>query len=298
LLTKAGGLLTKIDNLRRFLNQYDNPDEILLLEDSGLDSSFLYFTENGRCYWETNKHLPWYPANTTAHDAMQTQREEKMTCALQIKDFNSDESIVLCTTNGVVKKSQLSSFKNFSRGGMISMITDLEDSVKDAIKVKAHDHVLLITQKGKGLRFSCDHQLRDQGRVTRGVRGIRLKSDDEVVSMLRVDDSKCLLLVSRSGLVLRTRLSAFLPNGGNLDENAEDVTPRKRGGQGVTAMNTEAVFTAIQVDAESEILIVTEMGRSAIVRTQNIRESNRGSKGVRGIRLDSGDAVQSVFLVP
>ena len=293
LLTKSG-LLTKIDSLRRFLNQYDNPNEILLLEDSGFDSSFLYFTENGRCYWGTNKHLPWYPANTTAHDAMQTQHEEKMTCALEIKDFNSGESVVLCTANGVVKKSQLTAYSNFKKGGFIGINIDEGDLLRHAVKINPKDDILILTQGGKGLRFSSDHQLRDQGRVTRGVRGIRLKSDDEVVSMLRVDDSKYLLLVSRSGLFLKTKYAAFLPRG----EAHEDATPRKRGGQGVTAMDTEAVCTAIQVDTESEILIVTEMGKSAIVRTQNIRESNRGHKGVRGIRLDSGDAVQSVFLVP
>ena len=100
---------------------------------------------------------------------------------------------------------------------------------------------MILTKNGKGLRFSCD-QLRDQGRATRGVRGIRLKRNDKVDTFLVVDDSKLLLIAGKNGLGIRTRFSAFLPNGGKSDtENSEDeVTPRKRGGQGVTAMNTNA----------------------------------------------------------
>ncbi|MDC0547346.1 hypothetical protein OAO16_00155 [Opitutales bacterium] len=296
LLTKKG-LMTKFDGLGAFIDQYEKPNETILLQNEEWNSSHFYFSTNGRCRYFNNSNISWYPAFSNSHEKLNLQKDEKIACTLKINEFNFEESIVQCTAKGIIKKSSLNSFENFRAGGMISMMIDEEDQLRHSIKIKANDHILLLTKNGKGLRFSCD-QLRNQGRATRGVRGIRLKSGDEVVSMLRVDESKYLLLVSRNGLFLKTKNAAFLPNGGNLDENAKDETPRKRGGQGVTAMSTEAVCAAIQVDTESEILIVTEMGKSAIVRTQNIRESNRGHKGVRGIRLDSGDAVQSVFLVP
>ena len=69
---------------------------------------------------------------------------------------------------------------------------------------------LILTKSGKGLRFSCD-QLRDQGRVTRGVRGIRLKDKDQVINFLVVDDSKLLLIAAQNGLGIRTKFALFFP---------------------------------------------------------------------------------------
>ena len=102
-LTKSG-LLFKIDSLYSFLNQYGNPGEILLLEDTELDSLFFYFSENGRCYSEISKFIPWYPTNTTAHDAMQVQQEEKIIGAMEIKDFDSGESVCYALQMGLSRK--------------------------------------------------------------------------------------------------------------------------------------------------------------------------------------------------
>ena len=152
------------------------------------------------------------------------------------------------------------------------------------------DHLLILTRHGKGLRFSCD-QLRDQGRVTRGVRGIRLKPKDQVDNFLVVDDSKLLLIAGRNGLGIRTKFSAFLPNGGKVSDSdqEEQVTPRKRGGQGVTAMNTDAIVGALSVSEESEVLMITAKGQAVRCPVLNIRETNRGSKGVKLVNLSDGD---------
>ena len=127
--------------------------------------------------------------------------------------------------------------------------------------------------------------------MTRGVRGIRLKGGDEVVSMICVDDTKLLLLIGKNGLGIKTKASCFLPNGGS----GESSTPRARGGQGVTAMNTEELCGAVQVGAESQILVVTEKGKYSVVPIQNIRETNRGSKGVKILGLGYEDSVRAIF---
>ncbi|MDC0158003.1 hypothetical protein OAK38_09590, partial [Verrucomicrobia bacterium] len=133
--------------------------------------------------------------------------------------------------------------------------------------------------------------LRDQGRVTRGVRGIRLKPKDQVDNFLVVDDSKLLLIAGRNGLGIRTKFSAFLPNGGKVSDSdqKDQVTPRKRGGQGVTAMNTEAIVGALSVSEESEVLMITAKGQAVRCPVLNIRETNRGSKGVKLVNLSDGD---------
>ena len=162
-----------------------------------------------------------------------------------------------------------------------------------ALRANTENHLLILTKNGKGLRFSCD-QLRDQGRVTRGVRGIRLKGEDEVVNILTVEDDKLLLIAGRNGLGIRTRFSAFLPNAGKVSDDVEEVVPRKRGGQGVTAMNTEAVCSALSVAEDSEILMITSRGQAVRCPVLNIRETNRGSKGVKLVNLEKNDMLLGI----
>ena len=94
---------------------------------------------------------------------------------------------------------------------------------------------------------------------------------------------------------IRTRFSAFLPNGGKVDEESlEDLTPRKRGGQGVTAMNTDAITGAISVESDSEILMITSKGQAVRCPVDNIRETNRGSKGVKLVNLSGKDKLIAI----
>jgi DNA gyrase subunit A len=112
--------------------------------------------------------------------------------------------------------------------------------------------------------------------------------------MLVVEDEKLLLIAGRNGLGIRTRFSSFLPNGGNNSDELGDVTPRKRGGQGVTAMNTDAVCSALSVAEDSEILMITSRGQAVRCPVLNIRETNRGSKGVKLVNLTGKDELTGV----
>ena len=129
--------------------------------------------------------------------------------------------------------------------------------------------------------------------MTRGVRGIKLKDKDQVVNLLKVEDDKLLLIAGKNGLGIRTKFSSFLPKGGE-SEDDETISPRKRGGQGVIAMNTEAVCGAISVDLESEILMITKAGQTVRCAVQNIRETSRGSKGVKLVNLGEKDLLVGV----
>jgi DNA gyrase subunit A len=121
------------------------------------------------------------------------------------------------------------------------------------------------------------------------VRGIRLKGKDQVDNFLVVDDTKLLLIAGRNGLGIRTKFSAFLPNGGKTSDENDSPVPRKRGGQGVTAMNTDAICGALSVCQESEILMITSKGQAVRCPVLNIRETNRGSKGVKLVNLSDKD---------
>tara|TARA_B100000989_G_scaffold110800_1_gene81290 strand:- start:1456 stop:4002 length:2547 start_codon:yes stop_codon:yes gene_type:complete len=270
-----------------------NEDPVKILKTCNAHDTLMFFMNNGRVYVQKAFEIPEGSRISKGRNIinfLDMQKDESVSAVIPIDNFESDESLVLCTQKGVVKKTKISAYKNHRKGGIIGINIDDGDSVLQALRANSSDHLLILTKNGKGLRFSCD-QLRDQGRVTRGVRGIRLKEQDEVVNMLTVEDEKLLLIAGKNGLGIRTRFSCFLPNGGKPSEDSIDVIPRKRGGQGVTAMNTDAVCSALSVSEESEILMITSRGQAVRCPVLNIRETNRGSKGVKLVNLDKKDAL-------
>ena len=270
-------------------------DPIDMIQTCNAHDTLMFIMNNGRVYVEKAYEIPEASRTSKGRNIinlLNMQKDEKIATVLIVDSFESDDSIVLCTKRGIVKKSLISQYKNHRKGGIIGINIDEGDSVLKAMLAKPHDHLLILTNQGKGLRFACD-QLRDQGRVTRGVRGIRLKPKDVVVNMLVVDDSRLLLICGSNGLGIRTKFSAFLPNGGNLD-GVEDTSPRKRGGQGVTAMNTDSVCDALSVSHDSEILMLSKRGQAVRCNVTNIRETNRGSKGVKLIGLNDKDSLVGV----
>jgi DNA gyrase subunit A len=125
------------------------------------------------------------------------------------------------------------------------------------------------------------------------VRGIRLREGDHVESMLVVDDERLLLIAGANGLGIRTEFSAFLPRGGE----GEDNTPRKRGGYGVIAMDAKVLAGALAVDEDDEIMMLTKKGQAIRCPVLNIRETNRGTKGVKLVDLAKGDKLIAISRV-
>ena len=272
-------------------------DPVKILQTCNAHDTLMFFMENGRVYVEKAYEIPEGSRTSKGRNIinlLDMQKNEKVAALISVDTFESEASLILCTKKGVVKKTKLSAYKNHRKGGIIGINVDSDDCVLQAVKTDSDNHILILTKNGKGLRFGCD-QLRDQGRATRGVRGIRLKNNDLVESCLVVDDSKLLLIAGQNGLGIRTKFSAFLPNGGQLDDSQlEDTTPRKRGGQGVTAMNTQRIIGALSVDPESEILMITSNGQAIRCPVNNVRETSRGSKGVKLVNLAEKDKLKAI----
>lgn len=272
-------------------------DPVKILQTCNAHDTLMFFMENGRVYVEKAYEIPEGSRTSKGRNIinlLDMQKNEKVAALISVDSFESEASLILCTKKGVVKKTKLSAYKNHRKGGIIGINVDSDDSVLQAVKTDSDNHILILTKNGKGLRFGCD-QLRDQGRATRGVRGIRLKNNDLVESCLVVDDSKLLLIAGQNGLGIRTKFSAFLPNGGQLDDSQlEETTPRKRGGQGVTAMNTQRIIGALSVDPESEILMITSNGQAIRCPVNNVRETSRGSKGVKLVNLAEKDKLKAI----
>jgi len=265
-------------------------DPVALLKTCNAHDTLMFFMQNGRVYVQKAYEIPEGSRTSKGRNTinfLEMQKGEKVSAIIAVDDFESEKSLVLCTKKGVVKKTKISAYKNHRKGGIIGINVDEGDEVLEALQIEQDDHLMVLTAKGKGLRFDSQ-QLRDQGRVTRGVRGIKLKDNDAVVNLLKVEDEKLLLIAGKNGLGIRTKFSSFLPRGGESNEN-EEVSPRKRGGQGVIAMNTDAVSGSISVDPESEILMITKAGQTVRCAVQNIRETSRGSKGVKLVNLSPKD---------
>jgi len=270
-------------------------DPIDQLFTANAHDTMMFFMDNGRVYVEKVYEVPEGKRDSKGRsivNLLQMQKGEKVAAMVCVEDFEQPVSLVLCTRKGVVKKTHLSAYRNHRKGGLIGINVDEGDAVLEARKTTGEDHILILTHNGKGLRFH-ENQLRNQGRVTRGVRGIRLREGDHVESMLVVDDERLLLIAGANGLGIRTEFSAFLPRGGE----GEDNTPRKRGGYGVIAMDAKAIAGALAVDEDDEIMMLTKKGQAIRCPVLNIRETNRGTKGVKLVDLAKGDKLIAISRV-
>ena len=270
-------------------------DPIDQLFTANAHDTMMFFMDNGRVYVEKVYEVPEGKRDSKGRsivNLLQMQKGEKVAAMVCVEDFEQSVSLVLCTRKGVVKKTHLSAYRNHRKGGLIGINVDEGDAVLEARKTTGEDHILILTHNGKGLRFH-ENQLRNQGRITRGVRGIRLREADHVESMLVVDDERLLLIAGANGLGIRTEFSAFLPRGGE----GEDNTPRKRGGYGVIAMDAKALAGALAVDEDDEIMMLTKKGQAIRCPVLNIRETNRGTKGVKLVDLAKGDKLIAISRV-
>ena len=172
---------------------------VTILQTCNAHDTLMFFMKNGRVYVEKAYEIPEGSRTSKGRNIinlLDMQKGEKVAALISIDSFESEQSLILCTEKGVVKKTRISAYKNHRKGGIIGINIDEGDNLLKAIKANLNDHILILTKNGKGLRFSCD-QLRDQGRVTRGVRGIKLKPNDRVDTFLVVDDEKLLLMLEK-----------------------------------------------------------------------------------------------------
>ncbi|MCC6758026.1 MAG: DNA gyrase subunit A [Candidatus Omnitrophica bacterium] len=214
--------------------------------------------------------------------------DEQISAIVSVKEFSEDQSLVMATAQGNVKKTKLSAFSNPRKGGIVGITLDKGDELIGTSLSNGKSDVLLATKLGKSLRFS-EKQIRDLGRGARGVRGITLSKDDRVVSM-RVFATD----IAKTGSTLLTVTSL----GYTKRSDFNDYRTQSRGGKGIINIkcmpkngHVVGVLTAL---LEDEIMAVTKQGMVVRCPTKDIRESGRSTQGVKLISLDKGDEVSSV----
>jgi DNA gyrase subunit A len=214
--------------------------------------------------------------------------DEFITAIVAVKEFNDEQSLVMATAMGTVKKTKLSAYSNPRKGGIIGITLDKGDHLIGVALTDGKHHVLLGTRQGKSLRFE-ESQIRDIGRSARGVRGINLAKGDMVVGMIvflpDVDKTgNTLLTCSSLGFAKRSKF--------------EDYRIQSRGGKGIINLKCTPkngiVVNVLVVHEDDEIMTITKQG--AIIRCNpgDVRLTGRSAVGVRLVSLESGDVVASV----
>jgi DNA gyrase subunit A len=254
-------------------------------------NDLLFFTNMGRVF-----QLPMYEipeASRTAKgtpivNLLQLGKDEKISEVLNLSK-SIGEYIFFCTSQGTVKRTALSEFKNIRQSGLIAQKIKTGDRLRWTKVSSGEDEIFIVTKDGKSIRFP-ESDVRAMGRSASGVRGIRLKGDDEVVEMdiLRSDESK-LLVVMENGLGKMSKVSLY--------------RGQSRGGSGVKVANittkTGKVAGARVIDEgrTGDLLIVTKKGQTIRMQIEGVKTSGRSTQGVILMRPSAGDLVSSISLI-
>jgi DNA gyrase subunit A len=192
----------------------------------------------------------------------------------------------MATKNGVTKKTNLADYTNATReGGLRGIKLEEGDTLVGCVLTNGENEIILVSHKAQAVRFNED-DLRDQGRDTVGVTGMRFKYDDDYVRTIEVCDPASRLLVAREdGIGKRTPF--------------EDYRLTSRGGTGVIAIDLPEdgsvnVAGALSVQDTDEVMLLTAKGQSIRTRVKEIRETGRGAKGVRLVNLEEGDKLLAI----
>ena len=251
----------------------------------------LFFSNFGKCYWLKVHEIP--EAGPTARgkalvNLLNLAEGEKVAAVLPVIEFNDDQSIIMATKEGIVKKTKLSAYSKPRIGGIIAVTIRDDDELIEAKLTSGSDEILLSSHFGQAIRFK-EQDVRDMGRTATGVRGIKLDKGDEVVSLEVIQNSEAqILTVTEKGYGKRTLVSEYRVTG--------------RGGKGVITIKTTGkngrVVGTFQVTNDTEVMMITTHGGKVIrMNASEISIFGRGTQGVRLIGLAEDEQVAAVAKV-
>ena len=248
--------------------------------------TILCFTNAGKVYWMKVFHIPLAGRQSRGRpivNLLPLEEGERITSILPVQEYDEHHFIFMATANGTVKKTPLTQFSRPRTSGLRAI--DLEEGnhlVGTAITTGDSD-VMLFSSEGKAVRFN-ENDVRSMGRTSRGVRGIRLEGDYEVISMVIPEEGGKVLTVSENGYGKQTRLDEYATKG--------------RAGKGMIAMQTSErngkLVGAVQVFDGDEIMLISDQGTLVRTRVDEISISGRNTQGVRVIKVKDGEHLNGV----
>ena len=249
-------------------------------------SYILFFTSIGKVYWLKVHELPLGGPTTKGKaivNLLSLAPGEAITAMLPVREFSKDRNIVMGTKNGIVKKSDLMAYSNPRTGGIIALNLDEKDSLVAVDITDGSKDIILSTKNGKAIRFK-EEEVREIGRVGRGVKGIDLEDDDEVVSMQVIAEGTTILTATENGYGKRTDLTEY--------------PLRHRGGKGVITIKTSkrngSVVSVMQVIDDDDVMMITSNGKVVRTGVKGISVIGRNTQGVKLIWVEGGEKVVGV----
>jgi DNA gyrase subunit A len=249
--------------------------------------TMLCFSSRGRVYWLKVYNVPQGTRTSRGKPIVNLfplSEGEKVNAVLPVKEYDDKHFVFLATALGTVKKTPLEQFSNPREKGIIAVELDDGDHLIGAAITDGKHDVMLFSDAGKAVRFEED-DVRPMGRQARGVRGMKLGSEQKVISMLAADsETQTVLTATENGFGKRTPIAEYTRHG--------------RGTQGMISIQTTErngkVIGAVLVGDEDEIMLISTGG--VLIRTQvkQIREQGRSTQGVRLIDLDEGTKLAGV----
>lgn len=250
----------------------------------------LFFTNKGRVFRLKTYEVPAVGLNAKGIaivNLLQLQPEEAVTSVINVSKQSSG-NLLMCTVRGVVKKTPFEQYQNVRQSGLIAINLDAGDELKWIRMTSGDNEVVISTQQGQAIRFH-EKDARPMGRVSRGVRGIRLRAGDQVIGMDIVEEGSSIFVISDQGYGKRTKIAQF--------------TAHARGGVGIRSavVNSKTGnligVKALGGDDTQEVIIISSSGQTIRLGLNDIPQLGRATQGVRIMRLNDNDRVVSLALV-
>jgi DNA gyrase subunit A len=248
----------------------------------------LFFTSKGQCYWLKTYRIPvgsrYAKGKPIVNLLPRLEPGERILDMIAVREFDPQRTIVFATKLGKIKQTRLDAFKRPNVRGIRAIALNEGDELVEARIADGDAEVILASAGGSANRFSL-REVRAMGRTAAGVRGMRLRKDDRVVSMALVKSEETeLLTVLESGYGKRTKVGEYRKT--------------RRGSQGVKTTNMKtaqsSVVAVLEVEPIDELLVTTVGGIVIRCPIEGIRETGRAARGVRIQRLSEGDKVTAV----
>lgn len=262
-----------------------------------MHNTMLFFTEKGRCYWLKVYAIPEGSRSSKGRalqNVIQIEPDDKIRAYINVRRLNDKEYvdnnyIIMCTKEGVVKKTRLEAYSRPRQNGVNAITIRGGDQLIEAKLTTGNSEVLIAAKEGKAIRFN-EEAVRPIGRTGAGVKGITIEENDEVIGMVCVepDSKEDILVVSENGYGKRTDL--------------DDYRITNRGGKGVKTLQitekTGKLIAIKSVTDDNDLMIINRSGLTIRIPVSDIRVSGRATQGVKVINLREGDSIASVIPVP
>jgi DNA gyrase subunit A len=252
--------------------------------------TLLCFSTRGKVYWQKVFQLPIGSRTARGRpmiNLLPLEENERITAILPVREYPEDQFIFFATASGKVKRTPLSSFSRPRANGIIALDLRDEDSLIGVQLTDGGSGLMLFTSAGKGIRID-ENDVRAMGRTAAGVRGIKIKPGDEVISLIAVDsDEGQILFATEHGFGKRTDIAEFSVQG--------------RGGQGVISIKTSArngrVVGAIKTTGDEEVMLISNGGTLVRTPANDISVLGRNTQGVTLIRLGKEEQLVQIEAV-